>query len=104
MKPAIRIFFAPLFKRPKSFQAGGRHEGLYLHGEATVAPGRTIRLDPRSSMLLPTLVHEMTHVRHPSWNEKQVDEHTSRRMKKMSWKEKARLLQLLGRANIEGEE
>jgi hypothetical protein len=53
--------------------------------------------------LLDTLVHELTHVRHPDWTEQQVRDHTARRMKKMSWKEKARTLQLLGSAIIEGE-
>lgn len=97
MKPAIRIIFAPLFKRVKEV----REAGLFLHGEAQ---GRTIRIDPRSSDLLDTLVHEMTHVRHPDWTEQMVRDHTKIRMRKMGWKEKANLLKLFGSAIIEGEE
>ena len=97
MKPAIRIIFAPLFKRHKR----EREDGTYLHG---TAQRRTVHIDPRGTLLLDTLVHELTHVRHPDWTEKQVQEHTARRMKKMSWKEKAHTLKLLGNAIIEGEE
>jgi hypothetical protein len=96
VKPAIRIVFAPLFKRDKTV----RDAGQYLHGTAS---GRTVTIDPRSSSLLDTFVHELTHIRHPSWPESAVEEHTKRRLKKMSWKEKARLLQLLGSGKIEGE-
>jgi len=97
VKPAIRIIFAPLFLRDKTV----REAGSYLHGNAR---GRTIWLDPRSGSLLDTMVHELVHVSHPSWSEKEVEAHTKKRMKKMGWKEKAHLLKLLGSAIIEGEE
>ena len=97
MRPAIRIIFAPLFLRDKKV----RESGGYLHG---TAEGRTIRLDPRSSMLLDTLVHELTHCNHPNWSEADVRAYTKKRMGKMGWKEKARLLKLLGSAIIEGED
>lgn len=97
MRPAVRIIFAPLFLRDKVV----REAGAFLHGNAR---GRTIWIDPRSSSLLETMVHELTHVDHPSWSEEGVEAHTQKRMKKMSWKEKARLLKLLGSAIIEGEE
>ena len=61
-------------------------------------------LDPRSSELLPTFVHELTHIDHPSWSEDEVEAHTQKRLKKMSWKAKARMLKLLGGAILEGEE
>ncbi len=96
-RPAIRIIFAPLFLRDRVV----REAGAYLHGNAR---GRTIWLDPRSSSLLETMVHELTHVEHPSWSEQEVEAYTQRRMKKMGWKEKAHLLKLLGSAIIEGEE
>lgn len=99
MRPAVRIIFAPLFKREKKL----REAGGYLHGY-TMQPGRTIYLDPRSSSLLETLVHELVHVSHPSWSEAAVQEETERRMKRMTWKTKARLYQLLGSAKLEGEE
>ncbi len=97
MRPAIRIIFAPTFKRDPITHG----KQLYVHG---TADKRTIRLDPRGSMLLETFVHELTHIRHPGWTEKETQEHTVKRMKKMSWKDKARLLKLLGSAIIEGEE
>jgi hypothetical protein len=55
-------------------------------------------------MLLDTLMHEMIHVRFPQMSEQDVRAHTTKRMKKMGWREKARFLKLLGNATIEGEE
>jgi len=96
VKPAVRIIFAPMFKRDKKV----REKGWYLHG---TAEGRTVRIDPRSSDILDTLVHEMTHVRHPDWTEIMVQEYTKMWMKKSGWKRKAEYLRLLGNARIEGE-
>lgn len=96
-KPAIRIIFAPLFLRDKK----EREAGNYVHGEAL---GRTVKIDPRSSSILETLFHEITHVNHPDWSETAVREYTRKRVRKMSWKERANLLKLLGGAIIEGEE
>lgn len=96
MRPAIRIIFAPLNNRDKIV----RERGYKVDGKAE---GRTIWLDPRSLPILDTLIHEMTHVNHPSWSEQEVVDYTKKRMKKMGWKEKARLLKLLGYAEIEGE-
>jgi hypothetical protein len=95
VKPAIRIVFAPLLNRNKK-------EGYYTHGE-TMVPGRTIKIDPRSSMLLDTLVHEITHANHPDWTEKMVRDYVKIWMKKSGWKRKAHFLKLLGNAIIEGE-
>jgi len=97
MRPAIRIIFAPLFNRDKAVRA----QGLKLHGKAK---GRTIWLDPRGGdTLIDTIVHEIAHVNHPSWTEKEVQEYTTKRLKKMSWKERARYLKMLGHAVMEGE-
>jgi hypothetical protein len=96
MRPAVRIVFAPLLRRNKT----ERDKGLHTHGEARA---RTIKIDPRSSMLLDTLVHELTHVRHPDWSEVMVREYVKTWMKKSSWKRKARFLCLLGAATLEGE-
>jgi hypothetical protein len=90
---AIRVIFAPLFLR-------GKKTGLYTHGETR---DRTIWLDPRSSEIVKTMVHELLHLKHPSWSEEAVVTETVRRLKKMGWKEKARLLQLVGKGTIEGE-
>ena len=96
MRPAIRIIFAPLLLRDKD----ERKAGTFLHG---TAERRTITIDPRGSMILDTLFHEMTHVNHPRWSEQEVRAYTKKRLSKMSWKEKARLLKLLGHAELEGE-
>lgn len=97
MRPAIRLVFAPLFKRYKA----ERQNSLHLHG---TAQGRTITLDPRSSEIGKTLLHELIHLRHPNWSEEAVLSETKLRWGKMSWKEKARLLKLLATAQIEGEQ
>ncbi len=100
MKPAIRIVFAPLYNRSRSKAI--REGGYVVHGETV---GRTIKIDPRTgTTILDTLLHEMTHVRHPDWNETLVRSYTAAKLKKMSWKEKAAHLKLLGSAIIEGEE
>lgn len=96
-KAAIRVVFAPLFGRYKA----ERERGLYTHGETT---GRTIWIDPRSSEVVKTAVHELIHLKHPSWSEAAVIAETARRFKKMGWKEKARVLQLIGKGTIEGDE
>ena len=99
MKPAVRIIFAPLFKRDKALTAVGKE----LHGRVLV-PGRTIQIDPRSPHILDTLVHEMTHVQHPDWTEQMVVDYVKIWMQKSGWKRKAAYLKLLGTAIIEGEE
>jgi hypothetical protein len=98
VRPAVRIVFAPILERDRA----ARQAGLYVHGY-TVQPGRTIVIDPRGSTVLETLVHELVHVEHPSWSEASVQEETERRMKRMTWKQKAKLYQLLGTAKLEGE-
>ncbi len=96
MRPAIKIIFAPLNNRSKEH----REKGMVVEGEAL---GRTIWLDPRSSDIGITLLHEMIHIQKPSYTEKEVVQETKKRWTKMSWKEKARLLKLLGHAELEGE-
>jgi hypothetical protein len=91
---AIRVIFAPLFLR------GQQRPGVYTHGEARQ---RTMWLDPRSSEIVKTAVHEATHIEHPAWSEEAVITETARRYKKMGWKERARWLQLIGKGTIEGE-
>ena len=98
MKPAIRIVFAPLLNRNRKDREGG----WYTHGE-TAIPGRTVKIDPRSSMILDTLVHEITHANHPDWTEKMVQDYVKIWMRKSGWKRKAAYLKLLGSALIEGE-
>jgi hypothetical protein len=97
MRPAVRIIFAPIMSRTRR----DRNRGLYVHG---TAQNRTVTIDPRSSEIGKTLLHEMIHLRHPDWSEEAVVSETRLRWGKMSWKEKARLLRLLGSARLEGEE
>lgn len=96
MRPAIKIIFAPLNNRHKL----EREKGLIVDGKTI---GRTIWLDPRSKDIGETLLHEMIHLRKPSLSEKDVIAETKKRWGKMSWKEKANLLRLLGSAELEGE-
>jgi hypothetical protein len=94
MRPAVRIIFAPLANR--------RRNEMRV-GEADKA-NRTIRIDPRVANVAKTLYHELTHVRHPDWGEERVEAEEELRWGRLSWKQKARLYQLLGSARIEGEE
>jgi hypothetical protein len=96
-RAAVRVVFAPLFGRFKTDRA----RGLNVHGTAS---GRTITLDPRSSEIVKTCLHELIHLRNPGWSEEAVVTETAIRYKRMGWKEKARLLQLIGRGTIEGED
>lgn len=93
---AIKVIFAPLFGRYKK----DRERGLFVHGQTT---GRTIWIDPRSSEIVKTAIHELLHLKNPSWSEAAVISETTRRCKKMGWKEKARILQLIGKGTIEGD-
>jgi hypothetical protein len=94
---AIKVVFSPLLSRFKSV----RDRGAFVHGQTT---GRTVWIDPRGSEVVKTMVHELIHLKHPSWSEEAVIAETARRYRKMGWKEKARLLQLIGKGTIEGEE
>jgi len=97
VRPAVRIIFAPIMSRSKK----ERDRGLFVHG---TAQNRTITIDPRSSEIGKTLLHELLHIRHPDWSEEAIVSETRLRWGKMSWKEKARLLRLLGSARLEGED
>lgn len=93
MRPAVRIIFAPVALR--------HHDRVRpTQGEAR---GRTIWLDPRLADVGKTLLHELLHVRHPSWPEEKVRAEEELRWGRMTWKQKARLYQMLGSARLEGE-
>jgi hypothetical protein len=66
-------------------------------------PMRTVWIDPRMPLPAKTLLHELTHVRHPDWPEDRVAAYEEMRWNRMSWREKAHLYKLLGSAIIEGE-
>lgn len=99
MKPAIRIILAPIHNRYKH----ERNRGEVLLGRA-LTPGRTVWLDPRTTDILATLIHEKAHIDHPDWDEKAVEAYTKVWMRKSGWKRKAAYLKLLGSALIEGEQ
>lgn len=88
-RPAVRIYLAPL----------GRSQARGL----SIAADRTVWVDPRKPWPAHTLLHELLHVRHPSWSETRVRKETARRWKKMSAREKARLLKMFGHAIIKEE-
>jgi len=98
-KGAVRVIFAPLnLRNQDSYE---KEKGLKIRG-MTMVPGRTIWLDPRVPFV-DTIIHELLHVRHPSWTEAEVIAETKVRMKQMTWKEKAKLLRdVCGAAKIEG--
>ena len=93
-KPALRIVLKPLQREPEARKA------RRLYG---LSSGRTIWIDPRYSNVIYTLLHELIHVERPSWSETQVKRETTRRWKKLGWREKAELYRMLGRARL-GEE
>jgi hypothetical protein len=94
MRPALRIIFAPLaLRRPCD-------PVRPTQGEAR---GRTIKLDPRLADVGKTLYHEWLHVRHPSWPESRIRAAEELGWQRMTWKQKAKLYQMLGSAKLEGE-
>ena len=98
-KPAIRIIFAPLARRARKVG----DETIHIYGEAD-KKNRTIWLDPRLSEVGKTLVHELLHIRHPSWSEEKVVAEEELRWNRMTWKQKANLYRMLGSAKLEGED
>ena len=89
MRPALRIEFAP---------TGSWRSKDAPHGWRGEAQGRKIKIDPREAYPAKWLLHEMIHAQHPSWSETRVEQETSRRWDRMTWRKKAELYKLLGRA------
>jgi hypothetical protein len=86
-KAAVRIVLKPLLR----------------HGARGMQEGRTVWVDPRDSSAPQTLLHELINMENPTWSETQVRRETAREWRRMSWREKAALLRMFGRARI-GEE
>lgn len=99
MRPAVRIIFAPIALRDRKAK-----DPLRDAPKRGTACGRVITLDPRLPDVARTLVHELIHVQHPSWPEDRVEAAEEMRWQRMGWREKGRLLQMLGSAKLEGEE
>lgn len=87
MRPAIRIIFAPL----------QRHLAVGMQQQ------RTVWIDPRCKYPAQVLDHELLHMKYPGWSEARVLAEEKRRWKRMTWRQKARLYQLLASASLEGE-
>lgn len=96
MRPAVRIILAPILYRHR------HRSGMRTFGEADKGM-RTVWIDPRATRPARTLLHELIHVRHPDWSEDRVRTEERRKWKEMTWKAKARLYLLLGKAALEGE-
>jgi len=93
-RPAIRIILAPL-KRYNS--KANRQRDIPLYG---MQQGRTIYIDPRTENPISTFKHELLHLEHPDWTEQKVEIEEIRWWKESTWKQKAELLILLGRAEL----
>jgi hypothetical protein len=88
--PIHRLVFRPTLSHRSRQLPKGSH-GYYEYRK------RLIALDPRSRELLSTYLHELLHMSHPDWSEAAVAREEKRRWKKMTWKDKARLAQALGK-------
>lgn len=62
---------------------------------------RTIRIDPTHASPARTLLHEYLHLINPEWSEARVLREERKRWSKLTWKDKSRLYQQLGKAKIE---
>lgn len=86
-KPAVRIILKPLRR----------------HGARGMQEGRTVWVDPRDPSAPRVLLHELIHLDNPGLSETQVRREEARVWRRMTWREKAELLRLFGRARIEEE-
>ena len=57
-------------------------------------------IDPRLPWPHHTFIHERLHIENPSWSESKVRRETTKVWKKMTWKDKAEVLKLLGSGMI----
>lgn len=87
-KPAVRIILKPLMR----------------HGARGMQQGRTIWVDPRDPAAAQTLLHETLHMDNPSWSESRVLREAAARWRRMTWREKAELLRMFGRAQVGDDE
>lgn len=83
----VRLYFSPI---------------RYTHQAVGMQLKRTIRVDPRyCGNLARVILHELIHLHHQRWSETRVRREESRRWRRLTWQDKARLFQMLGKARIE---
>ena len=68
-----------------------------IQGE-TCAGESVVHVDPTRMNVGHTLYHELLHFNHPEWSENKVQRETARFWRAASWREKAALLRLFGKA------
>ena len=82
--PTIRLFLVPCLNA---------HKKEWMNAYSWQPGSRTIFLDPRTNRnMVRLLIHEVLHVQHPSWFERQTVVETSRIYNKMGWKGRATFL------------
>jgi hypothetical protein len=91
--PIHRLNFAPSL----GFRGKQHTKGLYGYCDKRE---RVIGVDPRSAYPARVLLHELLHLRNPSWSESKVYKETNRLWAQLTWKEKGRLYQALGKGRV----
>ncbi len=92
--PIHRLIFSPtMARRAKAARKG--YYGLCFMQD------RVILLDPRAPNVPRTLFHELLHLMNPKWSEAHVRREERKRWALLTWKDKARLYQALGKGVYE---
>ncbi len=91
--PIHRLVFRPI----KAARPRGKWDGAF--GKC-YSRRRLIVLDSRGPHLARTLLHELLHLSYPGWSERRVRIEERARWKKLTWKDKARLYQAIGKGVI----
>jgi hypothetical protein len=92
--PIHRLQFRPLMaRRGRAYRKG-------ILGQCFKRE-RLIELDPRQPHLARTYLHELLHLAHPKWSEARVRREERASWAKLTWKDKARLYQAIGKGVIE---
>jgi hypothetical protein len=73
---------------------------LRRHLAHGMAQGQKVWVDPRTPNILRVFLHELIHVEQPELSETATIHETTRRWRKMSWRDKARLLKMFGKAHV----
>jgi hypothetical protein len=93
--PIHRLLFRPTLSH-RGKHAGRKGALGYCDKRA-----RVIELDPRQPHMARTFLHELLHLAHPQWSEARVQRVERERWARLTWKDKARLYQAIGRGVYE---